>query len=109
LEAVVTAYNSLASTLRLAGQSSAEAAGRGPLVGDATVRTLESQLGIAFSSILDLGDAAGTTAFERMIDIGLHRDAAGKAVLDAETLNEALTGDEAGVDALLSEIGRAHV
>jgi flagellar hook-associated protein 2 len=99
LNAVVNAYSALTSRIRELGRYDAEASGRGPLVGDATLRGLESQIGGAFSAAFDAGEGG---AFTRLVDIGVRTGADGKAVVDNERLDEALAADEAGVEALLS-------
>lgn len=106
LNAVVTAYNALAGRVTELGRSDLEAASRGPLVGDSTLRSLESQLATAFSSTVDVepdGAAEGDSVpLTNLLQIGLSRNVSGKASLDADKLEEALETNEAGVEALLS-------
>ncbi len=117
LNAVVTAYNALqdkitaSSTVDIqssgSGSSSSSSSSvtnnSGPLVGDATLRSLQDRLGSAFSAGFDTGQT--DNPFSSLVNIGLQTDVNGKASLDAQALSDALDMNGSGVQALLSAFG----
>lgn len=98
LDDLVSKYNALVSRTRELGRYNAESGQGGPLVGDSTVRAIESSLAGVFSSAV--GEDADP--FTRLLDIGFSTDVQGRASLDAEKLAEALETDRAGVETLVS-------
>ena len=97
LEDVVAKYNALVTQIRDLGRAGVEGAQRGPLVGDSTLRALESGIAGIFSAAL--GEPG--SGLERLLDLGFSTDVQGKASLDAEKLADALATDSAGVEALV--------
>ncbi|HEX6993027.1 MAG TPA: flagellar filament capping protein FliD [Gammaproteobacteria bacterium] len=98
LEDVVTKYNALVTQIRDLGRAGVEGAQSGPLVGDSTLRALESSLAGVFSA--QHGEPG--SGFERLLDLGFATDVQGKVSLDAAKLDEALATDSAGVEALVA-------
>lgn len=97
LEDVVAKYNALVTQIRDLGRAGVEGAQRGPLVGDSTLRAVESGIAGIFSAAL--GEPG--SGLERLLDLGFSTDVQGKASLDAEKLADALATDSAGVEALV--------
>lgn len=100
LDGLVNAYNTLVDNVRSAGRADPEGGNSGPLVGDATLRAIQSRLSGAFSRRVDTGGESG--GFATMLDIGLSTGLDGRASLDAERLAAAIDQDRAGVEALTS-------
>ena len=98
LEAMVKAYNGLVDTVKNLGRVDPEGGKSGPLVGDATLRALQGRLGSAFTTPQEVGPGQRNM----MLELGLSVDVGGQASLNASRLDEALKGDEAGVEALVS-------
>lgn len=97
LEDVVAKYNALVTQIRDLGRAGVEGAQRGTLVGDSTLRAVESGIAGIFSAAL--GEPG--SGLERLLDLGFSTDVQGKASLDAEKLADALATDSAGVEALV--------
>jgi len=98
LDDLVTKYNALVGQMRDLGRAGTESAQRGPLVGDATLRALESSLGGVFSA----SHGEPGSGFERLLDLGFSTDVQGKVSLDSAKLDEALATDPARVEALIA-------
>ncbi|MFS8609308.1 MAG: flagellar filament capping protein FliD [Gammaproteobacteria bacterium] len=97
LDDVVAKYNALVTQIRDLGRAGAESAQRGALVGDATLRALQSSLSGVFSA--QHGEPG--SGFERLLDIGFSTDVQGKVSLDGTKLDEALAADPEAVEALV--------
>src|SRR5690606_27341543 len=97
LDDVVAKYNALVTQSRDLSRAGAESAQRGALVGDATLRALQSSLSGVFSA--QHGEPA--SGFERLLDIGFSTDVQGKVSLDGTKLDEALAADPEAVEALV--------
>lgn len=98
LEDVVAKYNALVTQIRDLGRAGVEGAQRGPLVGDSTLRALESSLAGVFSA--QHGEPG--SGLERLLDLGFATDVQGKVSLDAAKLADALATDAAGVERLVA-------
>lgn len=83
----VNSYNQLQSKMADLTSFNAETGDAGELLGDGTLRSVESQLRNA------LGSSAGDGAFQMLSDIGISLKVDGKLELDEEVLGEAVTTD----------------
>ncbi|MCC5870568.1 MAG: flagellar filament capping protein FliD [Gammaproteobacteria bacterium] len=104
LQTLVSRYNALVDNIRTAGRADPEGENSGPLVGDSTLRAIQSRLSGVFSTRLDTGEDAGLgeSGFSTLLDLGLSTNLEGRAALDADKLTAALETDQAGVEALVS-------
>lgn len=100
LNTMVTAFNRLVDNMAAAGRADPEGGNSGPLVGDATLRSVQSRIAGAFSAGIDAGADGGR--FSTLLDLGLSTDLQGRARLDADRFAAALEEDQAGVEALVS-------
>jgi len=105
LDDVVSKYNALVTQIRDLGRASTEVAQRGPLVGDATLRSLESSLAGIFSA----AHGEPGSGFERLLDLGFSTDVQGKVSLDGARLDEALSADPEAVEALVGAFAKSLV
>lgn len=104
LQTLVSRYNALVDNIRSAGRADPEGGNSGPLVGDSTLRAIQSQLSGVFSARVDTGLELdpGQTTFSTLLDLGLSTNLQGRASLAADKLTAALESDQAGVEALVS-------
>lgn len=104
LQTLVTRYNALVDNMRSAGRADPQGGESGPLVGDSTLRAIQSRLSGAFSARIDTGLDAGPegAAFGTLLELGLSTNLEGRAALDGDKLTAALEADQAGVEALVS-------
>lgn len=100
LQAVVAAYNALATNMSALGGASRDGSQAGPLVGDASLRALQRQIGSIFS--INFSTDVENNPFSNLVGIGVHKDLSGTASFSAAELNAALDEDEAGVEALIA-------
>lgn len=102
LAAFVTAYNALATNMSALGGASPDGSSAGPLVGDASLRALQRQIGSIFSTSFstDIED----NPFSTLVSIGVHTSQTGSAVLDPAAFAEALAENQAGVEALVASV-----
>ena len=98
LDEVVSKYNALVTQIRDLGRAGTDGAQRGPLVGDSTLRALESSLAGVFSA----SHGEPGSGFERLLDLGFSTDVQGKVSLDGAKLDEALATDPASVESLVA-------
>lgn len=84
----------------MTGVKPGEAAKRGPLNGDATVRAIQSQIRAAFSTPVE-----GAGSFKLMAEIGLSFDKDGMMTLDEEKLGKAVGSKPDDVLALFAATG----
>ncbi len=98
LRSFVNAYNDVQDII--AGQYTAGSSGRpaGTLVGDATLRTVQTQL----RNALNLSSTTNGGAFDNLTQLGIGRSEEGKLTLDETTLSSALTNSFSDARALLS-------
>ncbi len=98
LNTLAAVYNSLQDVVRNNGRYDPATGSGGPLLGDPSLRAVQSQLGGAFSrNIPGLGD----NAYSSMQALGFSADINGKVSLDAQKLDTALREDPAAVERLL--------
>lgn len=102
LAAFVTAYNALATNMTALGGASPDGSSAGPLVGDASLRALQRQIGSIFSTGFETG--VEDNPFSTLVSIGIKTNQAGKAVLDPAALSAALAENQAGVEALVAAV-----
>ncbi|NMG04260.1 flagellar filament capping protein FliD [Azoarcus taiwanensis] len=101
LNAFVKAFNEAASTISSLGSYNAETKESGPLQGQAVIRTTQSQLrNLVFNTT-----AGGTTAFQRLADIGVTFNKEGELSIDSAKLDKALEEDYEAVLRLTTNVG----
>lgn len=105
LDDFVKAYNGLIDNMNASGMVSPAGGSAGPLVGDATLRSLQSRLSGAMSNRIDTG--AEDASFSMLLDIGFSTNVAGKISIDSAKLDAALDLDDQGVESLVSAFGVA--
>jgi flagellar hook-associated protein 2 len=103
LGSLVEVYNKLRNVIGDASKFNPETGAGGPLLGDSSLRGLQSQLGGVFSR--PLGD--GNSNLRSMLDLGFSTDVEGRVSLDSQKLQAALREDPAGVEALIGAFGSA--
>ena len=101
LAAVLTAYNALVKNMSALGGASSDGSQAGPLVGDASLRSLQRQVATALYT--NRATEVSENPFANLTQLGLHMDLSGTATLDASELDAALSQNEAGVAALVAE------
>jgi len=102
IEAFVSAYNELNGTLRDLARFDPQTNRRGALIGDATLRTIQSQLRSSLSGALgELGSSNLQTLGQA--GISLHGD--GTLALDSGQLASALAGNPDHLAALFTTVG----
>ncbi len=100
ISALVTAYNTLVENMRASGRADPAGGNSGPLIGDASLRAIQSRIGGVFSRRID--SAIPDSPFETLLDLGLSTDRQGRAQLDAGKLDEALRSNPDAVEAMVS-------
>ena len=105
LEEFAKVYNGLIDNITASSMVGAEGRNSGPLVGDATLRSLQSRIGGAVTARVDTEQE--NPAFSMLLDIGFSTDVSGRISLDATKLTSALEADEEGVENLVSAFGAA--
>ena len=104
LNAFVTAYNSANTTMGSLGTYNASTKIAGPLQGDATLRTAKTQIrNLLFDTV-----AGGSSAYQRLSDIGISAATDGTLSIDSTKLNKAISADYAGVTNLVAKVGDAY-
>jgi flagellar hook-associated protein 2 len=104
IEAFVKGYNELAGTLGQLAKFDTQSEQRGPLLGDATLRTIQAQLRGALSAALGGPTASGLRTLSQA-GIAFQRD--GTLALDNAKLSAALAGDGEDLAGLFTTLGRA--
>jgi flagellar hook-associated protein 2 len=99
LESLVRAYNTLVDAMAAAGRADPEGVNSGPLVGDATLRAIQSRVGGVFSARQLNVPGGGPSS---LLELGLSSDVSGRASLDASRLADQLESDPAAVEQLVS-------
>jgi flagellar hook-associated protein 2 len=95
LQAVVTAYNAVVNSIHTASGSTASPASNPALAGNSSLRTVATRLS---SSLLN---SFGGGKFSSLGSVGVNLQNDGTLVLDRTKLGAALSGDRAGVTALI--------
>ena len=104
LNAFVKAYNDANKVMTELGAYNAGAKSAGALQGNSTLRTAQTQVrGMLFGA-----SAGGTSAYQRLSDIGVSLDKNGVLSLDSTKLNKAVAADFNGVTNLVSTVGSAY-
>ncbi|MEQ9496653.1 MAG: flagellar filament capping protein FliD [Deltaproteobacteria bacterium] len=85
----VKAYNSLQETFTDLGRYDAASGSGGPLLGDATLRSIASRIRNEFAT----GLSDSTLTYRTLADIGVTRDEFGKLSLDSGTIDAAFAAD----------------
>ncbi|MGQ7243838.1 flagellar filament capping protein FliD [Salinicola sp. V024] len=91
VKAFVTAYNSFQSTSDALTSYDSESDSAGALLGNSTMRTIESRL----RSVLGYSDGDGT--FSMLSDLGIERQLDGTLEVDDDKLSEAISSDSDAV------------
>lgn len=99
----VTAYNSLSANLRDAGAYNATTKSASALNGDATLRSVQSQV----RGILNSPIAGGESAYSLLSQVGVSMGKDGMLALDTSKLQKAIDGNFSGVAGLFSKVGKA--
>lgn len=101
VEAFVKAYNTLNSTMKSLTSYDPETKKGGPLVGDSTVRSVQTQLrGL-------LGGAVGEGKLTTLGQIGISFQKDGSLAVDSSKLNKAMTDNFGEIAGLFAAVGKA--
>jgi flagellar hook-associated protein 2 len=101
VDAFVKAYNTLNSTMKSLTAYDPETKKGGPLVGDSTVRSVQTQLrGL-------LGTAVGEGKLTTLSQIGITFQKDGSLAVDSSKLNKAMTDNFNDISALFAAVGKA--
>jgi flagellar hook-associated protein 2 len=104
INAFVTAYNAANSAMNSLGTYNATTKAAGALQGDATLRMAQSQVrGMLYNTA-----AGGSSAYQRLSDIGVSLAKDGSLSVDTTKLNKAISADYAGVTSLVAKVGDAY-
>jgi flagellar hook-associated protein 2 len=103
IEAFVSGYNELNATLRDLAKFDPKAKERGPLIGDATLRSVQTQLRNTLSAALG-GPATSSLQTLGQAGIAFQRD--GTLAVDSAKLGAALAGNADDLAALFTTLGR---
>ena len=95
----VDAYNKVVDFLAEQNQLDADGKAKGPLFGDATLRSMRSGLRTIIGSQVT---ATGNSAYQMLSQIGVKTDTAGKLTLTAADLEAAMAADEDAVAAVFA-------
>lgn len=100
VEALVKAYNALVENMRTSGRADPAGGNSGPLIGDASLRAIQSRIGGLFSRRVD--DGLTDSPFTTLLDLGLSTDRQGRAQFDRSKLDEALQSNPEAVESMVS-------
>lgn len=100
LNAFIKAFNDAAKSMKDLGAYNATTKSGGVLLGDATLRTAQSQV----SSFLTK-PAGGDSVYQTLSNIGIALGKDGTLTLDSAKLSKAVESDFAGVSTLVSHVG----
>ena len=104
LKAFVTAYNSANTTMGGLSAYNATTKVAGALKGDSTLRTAQTQI----RALLFSTSTGGTSAYQRLSDIGVSVAKDGSLSLDSTKLNKAISADFTTVASLVAKVGEAY-
>lgn len=103
LNAFITSYNAANKTMASLGAYNAETKTASILTGNSTLRSAQSQVrALVFNTTL-----GGTSAYQRLSDIGVSVALDGSLSLDSTKLSAAVTADYSGVANLVAKVGTA--
>lgn len=101
VDAFVKAYNTLNSTMKSLTSYDPETKKGGPLVGDSTVRSVQTQLrGL-------LGNAVGEGKLNTLSQVGITFQKDGSLAVDSSKLNKAMTENFGEIAGLFAAVGKA--
>lgn len=104
LNAFIKAYNDATALMKTQGAYDQTTQKAGALQGNSTLRDAQSSMrGMLFSTT-----SSGTSAYQRLSDIGVSVAADGTLKLDSTKLNSALAADANGVAGVVSAVGTAY-
>jgi flagellar hook-associated protein 2 len=98
IQGLVTAYNTLQGTFSSLGSYDATTGTAGPMMGDALLSGIQSQIRSALYSIVDTGSAT----YNSLASIGITTKSDGTLSVNTATLSSALSSDFASVSQLFS-------
>ena len=101
IEKVVLEFNALATTLDYLTDYDREKNEAGLLTGDATVRTLESQLRRTLTGQI----AGGASVYDSLASLGITTNKEGLLEIDSARLDAALSADPAGIAEVFADSG----
>ena len=104
LNAFITAYNSANSTMASLGTYNATTKIAGALQGNSTLRSAQSQT----RALLFDTTTGGTSAYQRLSDIGVTIAKDGSLSLDSTKLTKAINADYTSVATLVTKVGAAY-
>ena len=104
LQAFVKAYNDASSTMGSLGTYNATTKIAGALQGDASLRTAQSQVRAQLFGTT----AGGSSAYQRLSDIGVSVARDGTMSLDTTKLSAAISSDFTGVANLVAKVGDSY-
>lgn len=100
LSTFITNYNSAMSSMNTLGAYNSETKVASTLTGNSTLRSAQNQIrNLVFST------QGGSSAYQRLSDIGVSVAKDGTLSLDTTKLNKAVTADFSGVASLVSTVG----
>ena len=103
LNSFVKAYNDANKSMSELGAYNATSKSAGALQGNSTLRTAQNQV----RSLVFGATGGGSSAYQRLSDIGVSVDKNGALSLDSTKLSKAVTADFDGVANLVSAVGSA--
>jgi flagellar hook-associated protein 2 len=98
IQAFVTAYNTLQSSLASLGSYDSTTATAGPMMGNPLLLGIQNEINSALYSIVD----TGSSTYNSLASIGITTNSDGSLSLNQTTLNTALTSDYSAVSELFS-------
>lgn len=104
LNKFIEAYNATNTLMRTQGAYDESTKTAGALQGNSTLRDAQS----AMRSLVFSVTAGGTSAFQRLSDIGISVQSDGSLKLDSSKLTSALAADAGGVANLVAKVGSAY-
>jgi flagellar hook-associated protein 2 len=100
LNAFVKAFNDAAKSMKDLGAYNASTQAAGALLGDATLRTSQSQISSFLTKAI-----GGSSAYQTLSNIGVALGKDGTLTLDTTKLSKAVETDFSGVSALVANVG----
>ena len=104
LNAFISAYNAANTSMSALGAYNPVTKAAGALQGNSTLRSAQNQVrSVLFDTV-----AGGSSAYQRLSDIGVAVAKDGSLSLDAAKLNKAIAADYNGVANLVAKVGGAY-
>lgn len=100
LNSFIKAFNDAAKSMKEQGAYNATTKATGALLGDATLRTSQSQVSNLLRTAI-----GGSSTYQTLSNIGVSLGRDGTLTLDSTKLSKAVTSDFSGVSALVSHVG----